>query len=172
MSKLRKILFLLIFYSFIISCNKVNKDNEYGFDKDFAIIIDTYIKNNPLNLPPVKTVLGTGFSYPCYQIYFSINDNNSVVNIIQSPHFNDFELKASHISADTISTYNRLKTKGFILYKKKYPLVIFDKNSIGKHFYNEKKLTNIPDSLNFKIHNRHITINPRIFKIINGKIIH
>lgn len=172
MSKLKKILFLSIFYSFIISCNEINEANDYGFDKDFAIAIDTYIKNNPLDLPPVKTVLGTGFNYPCYQIYFRVNNKDSMIHIIQSPHFNDFELEVSSVNKDSVSTYVRIKPMGFILYQKRYPLIIFDKNSIGKHFYNEKKLTNIPDSLNFKIYNRHIDINPKVFNIMNGKIIH
>lgn len=168
MDNFKRGILIVFFCSFIFSCQK--NRNEDGFDKDFAQVIDKYIKENPLKLPPVKSVAGSGFSYPCYQIYFTVNKKDSLISIIKSAHFNDIELDPSDISSDSTQTYKSLNTKGFILYKKLFPIVIFDENSIGGAFYDEKKLTSIPDSLHYKLYSPHIDINRNIFKISEGKI--
>ena len=166
-----KIKILILFFSgFCISCQNNQQMNSDGFSTDFVMVIDKYINQNPLRLPPIKSVIGTEFSYPCYQVYFTVDQKDSLISIIKSAHFNDIELDPSEIRGDSTLIYKRLTPKGFILYKKLFPIIIFDKNAVGGAFYDKKRLTAVPDSLYYKLYSPHTDINRNVFKISGGKI--
>ncbi|GAA4272779.1 hypothetical protein U6A24_08500 [Aquimarina gracilis] len=162
-----KILTIAIIFT---SCSTSDKEKDkHGLSTDFSKIINDYVNKNPLKLPIKGKLYENGFSYPSYQVYFDIKDNDSIISIIQVAHFNDTKPYNYKVNKGE-TTYEVTKAKGSFLYEDKYPITIFDENSLGQRFYSEKLLLKVPDSLKFNKHNYHIKPNKQDYKIKQGLI--
>ena len=169
---IQKRLFILGLILFLFSCNFLHndKDNVHFFNKDMNQIVDDYVQENPLSLPIEKNLYQNGFSYPSYHIYFDKKENDTILTIVQLPHLTEIRLDGYESNQDK-GTYihDYIKVKGFCLYKEKFPIVIFDEDSIGRKFYNKTKLSIVPDSLKFNEENYHIKLVRWDYIIDKGK---
>lgn len=172
MKMIKRILLTSILIFGFLSCkNLKSEEKPQDSHKGFSDIIDDYINNNPLKLPPARPVGEDGFSHPLYQLYFDRNGNDTIVSIVQTPSFNDLKLEGYQTSDDpNTMNFDALDPEGFMLYKEKVPLVIFDEYEIGRKFYDKKKLSKVPDSLKFNDENYHIKFVRWDYRISNGKI--
>lgn len=151
----------------VFSC-KEKTSKQIIIDENLTVAIDSYINKNPLIKPLEKNLFKNGFSHPSYQIYFEIKNSDTIMSIIQTPHFNDLELKAS-IDKNGEEVYKSIPTDGFLLYKNKYPLVFFGLENYSERNNIEEYLNKtIPDSLMFNQENFHIKYNRWDYKIDQG----
>lgn len=155
---------LFILQSF--SCNNSNNLNT-NLDREIIASVDLYIKENPLNLPIEKDLFKNGYSYPSYNVHFNIKGLDTIMSILQTPHFTGFVLDGS-IDDDGIEFYDSLEPNGFIIYKEKFPLIFFGLENYDENIENHL-VKSIPDSLKFNERNYHLTIVRWDFKLENGK---
>lgn len=128
------------------------------FDKNLITIIDQYIVENPLESSRVigKSSIESGFSYPSYHLFFNKKGVDTIFSIVLFPNYNNFELEAVTYD-DNETTYKSIDPKGWIMYKEKYPLIIFDDNDYSSNFIESDKLSfKIPDSLKTGYNSQHI----------------
>ena len=150
----------------IFSCK--NEEKQMIIDENLFNIIDSYIDENPLKKPIEKDLFKNGFSHPSYQIYFDVKNRDTLMSIIQTPHFNDLELGTS-IDKSGEEIHKSISTNGFLSYKNEFPLVFFGLENYSKG-NNIKQYLNktIPDSLKFNRENFHIKYNRWDYKIVQG----
>lgn len=163
-----------IIYSIIIlffNCNPNTGENT-NIDKDLSLIIDNYIKENPINTfrEKGKTIYESGYSYPSYHIYFEKIDNDTLFKVFYFPFLNTFNPNIDYSNSDV---YIKSEIpKGVFYYKKKYPLIIFDNKNIYVNFFNKDSvIIEIPDSLKAGREIQDYKLNRWMFKIEDKKFI-
>ena len=160
----------IIIILFLTSCKdddrKENIFNNKNIDSSFFEVVDNYILENPLKIVPEG--IQRGFSYPSYNIYLDQKNKDTIISIIQSPHLNlsNFE---GVVQKDSSIFYKDLSPKKIFMYKKKYPLIFFVKDSSLKDFIIRDSLVLIPDSLKFNKINNHIKFVRWNYKISKYK---
>lgn len=174
--KKNKILFFIFIIS-IFGCKNIGDSNnnvlekKQTIDQNLITIIDNYIIENPLKSNRIvgKSSTESGFSYPSYHLFFNKKGKDTVFSIVLFPSYNNFELEGITINDNEI-TYQSIEHKGWIMYKEKYPLIVFDNKDYSSSFIESDKLSiKIPDSLQAGYNNQHIEFVKWDFKIDNGK---
>lgn len=139
-----KKLFLSGLILFSLSC----KEDKPIIDQRVSKLVEEYIQQNPLQLPIKKNLYQNGFSYPSYHVYFERKNTDTLLRIVQLPHLTDVKLDGYEPADEKgVYIYDYIETKGFFLYQEKFPVIILDEDSIGRKFYDIKKLSPVPDSL-------------------------
>tara|TARA_R110000796_G_scaffold35017_1_gene89915 strand:+ start:832 stop:1335 length:504 start_codon:yes stop_codon:yes gene_type:complete len=160
----------IFIFLFLISCKdkETNIFNNSNIDNSFIKVIDNYIAENPLKILPEG--IKRGFSYPSYHIYFYQKNKDTIMSIIQYPHLNlsDFE---GIVQKDSSVFYKDLRPKKFFMYKKKYPMIFFVKNTSLKDFILKEDSVIIPDSLKYNKINNHFKSIKCNYKISKERFI-
>ena len=166
---------VLVLFFILIGCkNSGTKENNILQEKivlneGFKKIIDEYIVLNQLKSSRLigKSSIESGFSYPSYHLFFNKKKTDTIFSIVLFPNYNNFELEET--SVDNETSYSSIKHKGWLMYKDKYPLIIFDNNNFSNKFIKSDKLIyKIPDSLRAGYNNQHIKFIKLDYKINNN----
>ncbi len=168
--------FILIL--FLIGCkNEKSKDlnlmKDQSLSDNMIYIIDDYIKANPLKLNRVvgKSSIESGLSYPSYHLFFKKAEKDTVFSIIQFPSYSNFELEGVFDSDQNDTIYKTVEHKGWVMYKNKYPIIVFDKKNYSSNLIEKDKLLHkIPDSLKAGYNNQHIKFIKWDYQVNNGEI--
>jgi len=158
----------------LYSCNKENTDALRN--DSLEVVINSYIKSNPHTEYRIKgkSTIESGTSYPSYHLFFNKKRNDTILSIILFPHLTPFELEGDLDTEtnDGSIIYKSIIPKGFVYYREKYPLIIFDNEEFSSNFIDDKYLINvIPDSLKAGYELAHIKFNRWDFKISNNTLV-
>lgn len=168
-------LFLVLFFLMLGCKNSVDTNSKYSHEKEMIhpnlkTIIDKYIAENPLQTfrSIGKSSMESGFSYPSYHLFFYRKDLDTIFSIVLFSNYNNFELEGT-TNVDNETSYKIIEHKGWIMYKKKFPLIIFDDNNYSSSLIKSDKLSfKIPDSLKTGYNNQHIKFIKWNYKINNN----
>lgn len=164
----------IVFVLLLVGCNNSKSlQKEDIIDKKLEVIIEDYIKTNPLKSYRTvgKTSEESGFSYPSYHLFFNKKKVDTILSIVLFPSYNNFAIDGTSIDTDE-TTYQSINHKGWTMYKKKYPLIIFDDMGYSSNLIEKDKLlSKIPDSLKANENNQHIKFIKWDYQIKNGNLI-
>lgn len=173
--------FYFLIFILLLGCNKNKKvfDNQEEFfkiDSSLVSALDAYILEHPINITYGKKLdefYEEGFSHPSYHIYFNENQLDTILTIALFPELNTFDLDGIEGETEDETIFLKTYPKGFFNYRKRNPVVVFDKKAIANKFYNKQVLYSIPDSLiTTNIDDiRDYKIDRWTYKIKNGKIL-
>ena len=139
--KLKFVLFLLIN---LISCKNSHTEITHQNIEKIYPAITSYIKANP----PFTTVIDTSVPRPIYEVFIHLIKNDTIISIDQRPYVDDSDIFGINTPEGIL--YPQIKPSHFMLFEKKYPLIIFDLDNIFFEKKKNKKLL-IPHKYHFKM---------------------
>lgn len=176
MKNLNRAFFILILLAFGCKDNSskdISSEKKERIDKNLKTILDNYIEVSPLKLNRIlgKSSIESNSSYPSYHLFFKKNKNDTVFSIVQFPSYNNFELEGTSGDDKNDSIYRSIDHKGWIMYKDKYPLIIFDdKNYSAGLIQSDDLILKIPDSLKAGTEHQHIKFVKWDYQIDNNNL--
>lgn len=165
----------IIFVLLLIGCKDNNNalQEQSIIDKKLKEVVENYIMTNPLKSYRTvgKTSEESGFSYPSYHLFFKKNKKDTIFSIVLLPSYSNFELEGVSDNEDE-TVYSSKEYQGWLMYKDKYPLIVFDDNNYSSNLIEKGKLLHkIPDSLKANYNNQHIKFIKWDYQIKNGNLI-
>lgn len=145
-------------------CQNVKPKEQHVFKQELNRVVEKYIEDTPMDVGP------SFLSHPSYQMYLRKKDKDTVLTLIQFPHFNSFDIDPEDEN-EKGATFREIKPKGWCLYKDKYPIIVFDKIDFENKFIDKEELIKIiPDSLKLKEQARCYVRNPNMtnYILVNG----